>query len=273
MSRSWFSQSLETVATWWRIERCDGVTMGFTSHDRDLAFAGLHHRSAPGMVPAAVRRTATLDPDTTEVAGAFSHDAIDEAGLSSGRFDGARVAMGLVDWQTLEFTSLYHGSIGSVSREGEQFSAELASLKESLSSEVVKRTSPSCRAEFCGKGCTLSAARFSHDATVAEIGSDNQWVRIDCAVAPEAFEFGWLRPVSGADCGLVFHVFAVSEGRLMLERPLSSSVGIGDRLILREGCDHTIATCAERFSNAVNFQGEPYLPGNDLLTRYPASQS
>jgi hypothetical protein len=99
-----------------------------------------------------------------------------------------------------------------------------------------------------------------------------EWVRTDCAVGPEAFEFGWLRPVSGADCGLVFHVFAVSDGRLMLERPLASSVGIGDRLILREGCDHTIATCADRFANATNFQGEPNLPGNDLLTRYPAGQ-
>jgi len=28
-------------------------------------------------------------------------------------------------------------------------------------------------------------------------------------------------------------------------------------------------TCSARFGNAVNFRGEPYLPGNDLLTRYP----
>jgi hypothetical protein len=39
---------------------------------------------------------------------------------------------------------------------------------------------------------------------------------------------------------------------------------------VQEGCDHTIATCAARFGNAINFQGEPFLPGNDSLTRYPA---
>jgi hypothetical protein len=42
-------------------------------------------------------------------------------------------------------------------------------------------------------------------------------------------------------------------------------------VILREGCDHTLPTCAERFANAVNFQGEPFLPGNDLVVRYGLS--
>jgi len=40
---------------------------------------------------------------------------------------------------------------------------------------------------------------------------------------------------------------------------------------LVEGCDKSLATCATRFANAVNFRGEPYLPGIDLLTRYPGA--
>jgi len=35
-----------------------------------------------------------------------------------------------------------------------------------------------------------------------------------------------------------------------------------------EGCDHTLQTCGTRFGNAINFQGEPFLPGNDLIVRY-----
>jgi hypothetical protein len=40
------------------------------------------------------------------------------------------------------------------------------------------------------------------------------------------------------------------------------------RARLKEGCDHTLATCASRFGNAVNFRGEPFLPGNDMVIRY-----
>jgi uncharacterized phage protein (TIGR02218 family) len=271
MSRTWFSQPLETVAVWWRIERRDGVTLGFTSHDRDLVFGGLHHRTAPGMVPSAVRRTATLEADSAEVSGALAHDAIGEADLASGRFDGARVAMGLVDWESLETEALFAGTIGSVGREGEQFSAELESLKQHLARDVVPRTSPTCRAEFCGEGCTLSASRYTHEAILAEVGAGRQWVKAT-GVSAADFAFGWLRPVDGDDAGTVLRVRAVEGDWLVLERPLAADAVVGMRVILREGCDHTIGSCSARFGNAVNFQGEPYLPGNDLLTRYPAAQ-
>ena len=58
-----------------------------------------------------------------------------------------------------------------------------------------------------------------------------------------------------------------------LDIALDPALAPGTRALLREGCDHTLATCAARFGNAVNFQGEPFLPGNDLLARYPTSYS
>ena len=60
------------------------------------------------------------------------------------------------------------------------------------------------------------------------------------------------------------------QGWLLLDRPLDVAPAPGTRLFLREGCDRRLATCAARFGNARNFQGEPFLPGNDLLTRYPS---
>lgn len=270
MARSWFSQPLETVATWWRIERTDGVTLGFSSHDRDLVFAGLVHRTAPGMVPSAIRRSATLEADSAEVSGALSHDAIREADLAAGRFDGARVSVGLVDWETLETEPLYAGTIGAVSSEGAGFSAELQSLKADLAAEIVPRTAPTCRAEFCGSGCTLSGVRFSHEARVLEIDAARLRIRTDAGTAPANFAFGGLRWLGGAECGLQYRIVAVEADWLMVDRPVSGDVVLPQAALLREGCDHTIGTCAERFANAVNFQGEPYLPGNDLLTSYPS---
>lgn len=271
MSRTWFSQPLETVATWWRIERRDGISLGFTSHDRDIVFAGLRHRTAPGMVPSAVRKSATLDLDSAEISGALSHDAISEHDLVAGRFDGAGITMGLVDWETLEFEKLFAGTIGSVGCEGAQFSAELASLKQRLMREILPRTSPTCRAEFCGEGCTLSVARYTHEATLVELGSDRLWVKPSCPVSSD-FRFGWLRPIDGPDAGTLIRIRTTEEDWLILERPLAFQTQIGVRVSLKEGCDHTLSTCAQRFDNALNFQGEPFMPGNDLLTRYPAAQ-
>ena len=55
---------------------------------------------------------------------------------------------------------------------------------------------------------------------------------------------------------------------LILDHPPLAALPPGTRVLLNEGCDHTLETCATRFANAINFQGEPFLPGNDLLTRY-----
>ncbi|WP_298282583.1 DUF2163 domain-containing protein [Novosphingobium sp.] len=271
-TRVWFSGALETVAIWWRLERKDGVTLGFTSHDRDLTFEGLVHRTAPGMVPSAIRRTADFEADSAEVAGALSHDSIREEDLAAGRFDGGSIAMGLVDWETFERVTLYAGTIGSVGHEGAGFSAELRSSKDGLARQIVPRTAPTCRAEFCGEGCTLSAAAYSHLAQLAEISSDGGAVRVSGGPASAMLAYGTLRWLDGAEAGLVRRIEAIDSTWLMLDRTTANTIPLGTSVELREGCDHTLETCAQRFGNAINFQGEPFLPGNDLLTRYPAAQ-
>lgn len=270
MSRVWFSQPLETVATYWRVFRRDGVALGFTTHDRDLWFDGVLHRSAPGMIPSAIRRSADLDPDSAEVQGALSHDSISAADLALGRFDRARVIIGLVDWDNLDRREIYRGKIGTVTEEAGGFTAALESRKLELQRDPVPRTSPGCRAAFCGPGCTLSAARFERDTSVANYDSATNAVLSAGAVPAADLVGGTLRWLDGPYAGLTMGIVAQDATGLMLDTPLDLAVPPGTRIRLREGCDRTLATCASRFGNAINFQGEPHLPGNDLVTRYPA---
>lgn len=270
MSRVFFASELEGVATFWRIHRRDGVTLGFTSHDRDLWFGGVLHRAAPGMLPSALRRTADFSPDSAEVRGALSHDSISADDLAAGRFDEARVEVGAVDWETLERATLYNGTIGRVAQEAGRFAADLRSAKAALEEDFVPRTSPTCRAEFCGPGCTLPPARFTDEVAVEAVDFGAGAVRF-AAPGWSLMAGGRVRWIDGPHCGQTMRVLAASAGRLALDKPLDRAVEPGMRALLREGCDKRLATCAGRFGNAVNFQGEPYLPGNDLLARYPVA--
>ncbi len=267
MSRVFYREEAETLATFWRIHRRDGVTLGFTSHDRDLWFDGVLYRAAPGMVPSAVRRSAGLDDDLADVDGVLSHDTIAPSDLAEGRFDAASVVIGVVDWDTLDHAALYRGTIGTVSDEGQSFTAQLRSAKAVLNSHPVPRTSPTCRALFCGPGCTLPAARHTHDVRVNSTDPSHNRVTLSGTPGAEAITDGWLRWLDGPHAGLTMLIVESDAGGVMLDAPLSPDVQPGMRAWLREGCDHTIRTCADRFGNAVNFQGEPFLPGNDLLVR------
>ena len=270
MSRVFFREQLEGVATFWRVCRRDGITLGLTSHDRDLWFDGVLHRAAPGMVPSAIRRTADLAPDSAEVQGALTHDSIPAEDLASGRFDGAAVEIGVVDWESLDRAILYRGEIGEVAQEAGSFNAELRSAKAELEADTVPRTSPTCRAQFCGPGCTLSAAKYTHEAVVGAVDFAANRVTFTGGPTADAMRDGSLRWLDGPHAGLAMEVVAADVSGLVLDLELDPELQPGARARLREGCDHTVQTCQARFGNAINFQGEPFLPGNDLLGRYPA---
>lgn len=275
MTRTWFAQPLETAATFWRVARRDGVTLGFTSHDRDLWFDGVLHRAAPGMAPSAIRRSAGFEPDSAEVTGALTHDALSAADLAAGRFDGAHVLIGLVDWESGDWENgereaVYAGTIGAVGQEAGGFTAELQSRKAELLRDPVPRTSPACRARFCGPGCTLSAARFTHEAVLVSHDIAANAVTLATGASAEALLGGTLRWLDGPQAGIAMGIAEADGDTLTLDVPLAPALPAGIRATVLEGCAHTLAVCAARFGNAVNFQGEPFLPGNDLVARYPS---
>lgn len=271
MNRLWFASELETVATFWRVLRGDGIMLGFTAHDHDLWFDGALHRAAPGMIPSAIRRLADFEPDSAEVQGALNHEAISAADLAAGRFDGAQVRVGLVDWESGESEILYRGAIGSVTEEEAGFTAELVSRKAELLRDFIPRTSPTCRAEFCGPGCNLSPVFHMHEATLSLVDLVSNSVTVVTDAAPVALVGGHVRWLDGPHAGMRMEIMAAEADSLVLDTPLDDALGPGMRAMVREGCDHTLETCAGRFANAANFQGEPFLPGNDMIARYPMS--
>lgn len=270
MTRIWFTGPLETVAAYWQVLRRDGVALGFTSHDRDLWIGGILHSATPGMVPSSIRMSADFEPDSAEVQGALSHDSISAHDLAKGLFDGAGVRIGVVDWETGEHEVLYRGTIGSVSEEEGRFTAELASRKTELALDPVPRTSPGCRAAFCGPGCNLPAVAHTHEASLLAVDEDANAIAINAPLPGSLYVAGQVRWLEGPHAGAIMTVMASGATGLVLDTPLEPGLSPGTRLLVREGCDHTLDTCATRFGNAVNFQGEPYLPGNDHLLRHPA---
>ena len=80
---------------------------------------------------------------------------------------------------------------------------------------------------------------------------------------------GTVRWLDGPHAGRTMMILAADASGLVLDEPLSPTLTSGLRCLVREGCDHRLDTCATRFANAVNFQGEPFLPGNDQIYRYP----
>jgi uncharacterized phage protein (TIGR02218 family) len=129
-------------------------------------------------------------------------------------------------------------------------------------------TSPECRAAFGDKKCRVDLAGRTFRPRVVS-ASDNV-LKLDQPVDSK-FLFGRLRYLSGDNCGLVTAILGISGTEVSLRDRPRAPVVAGTVVELREGCDKRFETCVSRFGNAVNFRGEPHLPGTDLLTRYPGA--
>jgi uncharacterized phage protein (TIGR02218 family) len=173
-------------------------------------------------------------------------------------------------WRELTRLVLGEGSLGAVETGDGGFTAELRGVAAALERPVVEETSPTCRARLGDGRCRVAMAGRRRFARVVAV--EERLVTLDRAEpVADAYGAGRLRWFGGANAGLEAAI-AVSEGATVtLERMPALPVGRGDLVELVEGCDKRLETCAARFGNAVDFRGEPYLPGVDLLTRYPGA--
>ncbi len=266
----WIKKPLTTLAFCWRLQRRDGVTIGLTSHDRDIALGGLTYRATPGMAPSAIERTSGFDADSVELKGALSSDAIRAEDLLAGRWDGAQLRLFAVDWSDPETNPVHlaRGELGNVSVSGDAFSVELRGPTAVLDAPVSIETSPDCRASLGDNQCRVDMAGRSRIVTVS--ASTGSRMTVSAVLVSGDYVQGDLRWLDGANAGLKSLILANDAGHVELATYPPFPVISGARVSLTQGCDLRFATCVSRFANAANFRGEPHLPGNDLLLRNAA---
>lgn len=265
-----FDGPLTSAALCWRIERADGAGVALTSHDREIGRDGVRYLPNPGVTPAAFTRSLGLEPDSGEISAALNSAAFTEQDLTLGRWNHASILLRALDWVApeREAVDLLAGELGEVSVRGDEFSAELRGAATKLERPVCPSTSPECRAQLGDKQCRVDLAGRTVIATVLD--EQQGELLLDRSVG-DAFLLGRLRYLRGANCGTQSVVMSVAADRVRVRDLPRAPVELGCRIELREGCDKRLSSCVNRFDNAANFRGEPHLPGNDLLTRYPGA--
>lgn len=261
----------------WRVDRCDGVVLGFTDHDKDVVFDGLVFRAGTGMNASALQTATGLSVDNVQATGALSDAAIGEADVLAGRFDGARIRHWLVDWEEPEVRALmFAGTFGEIRRRDRAFEVELRGLAEPLGSPVGRSILRTCDRTLGDARCGVDATApgFTGEGSVVGGGT---WGAL-LAEGLDGFAEGWfthgiLTWVSGANAGerQAIKLDRTQPGgrELWPWQAPGRPVAAGDHFRVVAGCDKTAATCRVKFSNFLNFRGFPHLPGDDWVTAYP----
>ena len=260
-----------TICYCWRVTRRDAVVLGFTEHDRDLVFDGTTFLAASGFAASEAEQALGMAASAEEVEGGLSSAAIDEADLASGRYDGARVELFVVNWaDAAQHMLLNIREIGEVSRSGGAFKAELRSLAHRLGQPQGRVYGRRCDASLGDNSCRVDLSAWRGNGVVDAVIDKSRIVVSGLSGFAEGFfGRGVAQFAGGAQVDIEVHERrADGKAGLTFWLPLEQAVVPGQAVTLTAGCDKTVSTCRGRFANLLNFRGFPHVPGSDFAYSY-----
>ena len=258
------------LATCWKITRRDSQIFGFTEHDKDIVVDGVTYIASSGFTPSAVQSSASLAVDNLDIEGMLDSEFITEQDLMAGLYDFAEVEVFLVNYEDISQgkLKLKTGWLGEVRLQKNKFVAEVRSLTQKLNARVCSSYSPTCRVKFGGPECKKVLASFTFAASVSGVSSRQVFAPTGLSQANGYFNYGVVEFTSGNNAGLSMEVKDYKlGGNITLALPMPYEIEAGDDFEIITGCDKHINTCINKFNNAVNFRGEPHVPGLDAIMK------
>ena len=278
-----------TLCMCWQIMRRDGVVLGFTDHDRALEFEQFKFEPDSGATGSALSSSGDLSVDNSELLGLLNSPHLRDDDLSAGRYDEAEVRIWRVNWtNTDQRVLLKSGIVGEVVREQSNFRFEVRGLSHFLDQTRGRLYQRQCDANVGDSRCgvDLSNAQFFSAGEISAVLGDNIFL---ADLQGGSFESDWFAQGivhwrSGSNNGVEHFVKSnnpqlstsnpnngINIQSIALWQPTGLPLAVGDQFDITAGCDRRSQTCAEKFSNIINFRGFHLMPGNDFIITIPTS--
>ncbi|MDX1949582.1 MAG: DUF2163 domain-containing protein [Rickettsiales bacterium] len=195
--------------------------------------------------------------------GSFESDLITENIIKSGFFDDTDIEIFLLNYKNTSDGKviLKKGFISKIIFDNNKYIFEISSYAKHLENIITQNYSPNCRARFCDAKCKLNREDFSFNGSVTQEISNISFKDDSLTQGSGYFNFGLVEFTSGANQGIIREIAEYSEQIIKLKTPLPFNIEVGDDYKISAGCDKKFSTCVSKFNNAVNFRGEPHIPG------------
>lgn len=274
VNQAFFNQlrsSATDLAKCWRIERSDGVVIGFTEHDKVLTIDGVDYSPTNAFSSSAFSQKSDLSVSNINVVALIS-DLITEDDLHAGKFDNADVKIFYVIWSQLQYGTMpvMGARFGEVKFMEGQFEVELRSRAQALQQPIGRVYGLECDALLGDSRCTVDVADYTQTGTVAALFDVIGFY--DNALTAEEdgyFQYGVVTFTTGDNEGLSMEVRGHAGNLVVLLEPPAFPISIGDEYEIVAGCDKTCDTCRLKFANLDNFRGFPHMPTEQEATETP----
>ncbi len=261
-----------TVAWAIKITRTDDAVYGWTSADRDATIDAVIYESAPGLSVASFASSAGLAVDNSELTVLADDTIITRADILAGRWNNAAYLLFKYDWTDVSAGEevISAGFLGELHPRSGAYVAELRALQQYLQQPVGAASTKTCRARLGDAMCMVDLGGWTETGTITSVTSKQVFTDSSRTEADDYFGEGILTWTAGLNTGLSQKVKTYASDTFTLSLPMIFDVQIGDTYSVVAGCRKRLdEDCAAKFSNELNFQGEPHRPTVDELTSSP----
>jgi uncharacterized phage protein (TIGR02218 family) len=269
---TWLQSATEIrMADLYTITLTAGTVLRYTTWDSTLVVSGNTFLTGPpNFERTAIEEKLGMEVSTIELTiSASATDLVNGVpilqAIAQGLFDGAvfRIDRLFMDSTGVQIGTVirFAGFIGPI----DELSRSYAKITVNAGTELLQMQlpavilQPGCTNTLFDARCGLIKASFA-EANAVQAGSTvNKLISLS-AKADGYYDNGQIAFTSGANAGLVKAVKTYAGQQFTFNSPLPFVPNAGDSFTAYPGCDKTQATCTDKFSNLVNFEGFPYVP-------------
>ena len=258
---------INKLATCWRIFLNEGRLLLFTDSDQDIVLDGELYKSGAYFIPSSIISSNELGQDNFTISGIIDGKFITEEGLLAGDLSNSYIEVFLINLANRfeEKIILKTGWLGEIKYSQQNFTAEVHSLSAKTNNIIGKCYSSSCRAELGDKFCKVNLKNYSFYGEITMILEDNSFIDSSRIEPDDYFYQGILIFISGNNRNHKYSVKCYKESKITIDILFDLKLEMGDKYMITIGCDKQIDSCINKFNNALNFRGEPYVPNKHML--------
>jgi uncharacterized phage protein (TIGR02218 family) len=238
--------------------------IAFTDYQQDLEINNqLYHANGVFNI-SAINTFNFLQPDNLNMKNFIDHQLITFEDVNLGLYENAIIKIFQVDYTKPSkiFLMKYEGLIGEIKIENNQISAEVNGLEIKIDKNIVDIYSPNCRANLGDKKCKVDLTKFSSNCNITEI-IDGRTILFNAKqkFVDGFFDYGFLLIDKQVKVEIIKHY----QQSLILRFPLNIKLDLTKSYVIIAGCNKEFSCCYNKFNNALNFRGEPHLPGIEKI--------
>jgi uncharacterized phage protein (TIGR02218 family) len=264
--------AVTTLAPLWRMEAANGAVAAYIQHTRDVTFDGTLYKASPVEI-SAVSSSLGLKTNNAALSSVFD-SIVTRDDVEAGVWKNAVIELQYVNYLdlTMGSTGLHKGRAGKFDiLNNIAYKVEFRSLASVLSQTIGALTSPTDRAAFpiSTVDSVVDPANYTISRTVTAVTNRRIFTVGGATLTTDDYMYGLATWTGGDNDDLQMEIQENVGNLITLQLPMPNSVQVGDTVDLLLGYDGSRTRSRDTFSDAINLDSEPDLPGLRRALQFP----